>query len=231
MSVTRLKAFRKRVSLKTLYRIRSPSRTQGFKPSTTPTQKRKNQTLSFYLYFSSPQNDVVGSYVSVYMINRPIRISDIFSFWNSPLFLQFRTPRFQFQSSMGANISGIDADTDGDNNPPSRPKLGDIPESCLALVLMNLDPPEICKLARLNRAFRGASAADFIWEAKLPPNYRSLIQELKIFDEFSMNLRKKGIYARLCRPNPFDGGTKVPLPRFVLILGFLFFSNSVFSVF
>lgn len=109
---------------------------------------------------------------------------------------------------MGANISGIDADTDGDNNPPSRPKLGDIPESCLALVLMNLDPPEICKLARLNRAFRGASAADFIWEAKLPPNYRSLIQELKIFDGFSMNLRKKGIYARLCRPNPFDGGTK-----------------------
>ncbi|RVW32601.1 F-box protein PP2-A13 [Vitis vinifera] len=85
---------------------------------------------------------------------------------------------------MGANISGIDADTDGDNNPPSRPKLGDIPESCLALVLMNLDPPEICKLARLNRAFRGASAADFIWEAKLPPNYRSLIQELKILMSF-----------------------------------------------
>lgn len=120
---------------------------------------------------------------------------------------------------MGANISGIDADSDGDNYVP-RPKLGDIPESCLALVLMNFDPPEICKLARLNRGFRGASVADFIWEEKLPPNYRSLIQELKNFDEFSMNLRKKDIYARLCRRNPFDGGTKVPLPRFSLTLDF-----------
>ena len=122
---------------------------------------------------------------------------------------------------MGANISGIDADTDADNYAPS-PKLGDIPESCLALVLINFDPPEICQYARLNRAFSGASAADFIWEEKLPPNYRSLIQELKIFDDFSMNLRKKDIYARLCRPNPFDGGTKVPLPLFGLASDLLF---------
>lgn len=89
-----------------------------------------------------------------------------------------------------------------------KPGLGDIPESCVALVLAYLDPPEICNLARLNRAFHGASSADFIWESKLPPNYRDIID--KVLDEPKLlNLGKMDIYARLCRPNPFDGGTKV----------------------
>ncbi|KAJ6344227.1 hypothetical protein OIU76_005866 [Salix suchowensis] len=73
---------------------------------------------------------------------------------------------------MGANLSCATlCDTNGEG-PSSKPRLGDIPESCLALVLMHLDPPDICKLARLNRAFRGASSADFIWESKLPSNYK-----------------------------------------------------------
>jgi hypothetical protein len=43
-----------------------------------------------------------------------------------------------------------------------KPSLGDLPESCVALFLVNLDPLEIYKLARLNQAFRGASLADFV---------------------------------------------------------------------
>lgn len=97
-----------------------------------------------------------------------------------------------------------------DTDPPLQPMLGDIPESCIASVLMYLDPPEICKLARLNRAFRGASGADFIWELKLPTNYRYIME--KVFDEETiLKLGKKDVYARLCRRNPFDDGSKVYL--------------------
>ncbi|XP_023917098.1 F-box protein PP2-A13 [Quercus suber] len=104
---------------------------------------------------------------------------------------------------MGANMSAGESDTD----PPLQPRLGDIPESCIASVLMYLDPPEICKLARLNRAFRGASEADFIWELKLPTNYRYIME--KVFDEETkLKLGKKDVYARLCRPISFDNGTK-----------------------
>ncbi|KAK2409414.1 F-box protein PP2-A13 [Trifolium repens] len=70
-----------------------------------------------------------------------------------------------------------------------------------------MDPPQICKLASLNRAFRAASSADFVWESKLPPNYDVIIS--KIFDtSFSSHLGKRGIYSRLCSLNTFDGGTK-----------------------
>lgn len=108
---------------------------------------------------------------------------------------------------MGASFSGISSDPDGDNA-LSKPRLGDIPESCVASVLMYLDPPEICSLARLNRAFRGASSADFIWVSKLPENYGVIVE--KVLEEPKvLDMGKKEIYARLCRPNSFDGGTKV----------------------
>lgn len=107
---------------------------------------------------------------------------------------------------MGASFSGISSDKDGDDA-LSKPRLGDIPESCVASVLMYLDPPEICSLARLNRAFRGASSADFIWASKLPENYGVIVE--KVLEEPKvLNLGKREIYARLCRPNSFDGGTK-----------------------
>ncbi|KAK6239902.1 hypothetical protein QUC31_005371 [Theobroma cacao] len=107
---------------------------------------------------------------------------------------------------MGANISGAVADGDGDG-PPSRPRLGDIPESCAALVLAQLDPPEICKLSRLNRSFCGASSADFIWESKLPSNYRFIVEKV-LGDTTLLTLQRKELYARLCRPILFDAGTK-----------------------
>ncbi|XP_057980284.1 F-box protein PP2-A13-like [Malania oleifera] len=109
--------------------------------------------------------------------------------------------RFGFfgEGVMGSNISGIAGESEEGG-------LGDIPESCAALVLTHLDPLEICNLARLNRAFRGASSADFIWESKLPSNYRFIIDE--VLNDFPQNLNKKHVYARLCRPNSFDGGTK-----------------------
>lgn len=102
--------------------------------------------------------------------------------------------------------------------------LGDMPESCVAPVLLYLDPPEICLVARLNRAFRGAASADCVWGTKLPANYRYLAALAAAADDDDSGSTgstegngrccpsgaiKKGIYARLCRPTPFDGGTKV----------------------
>ncbi|CAN1186233.1 F-box protein PP2-A12 [Linum perenne] len=95
---------------------------------------------------------------------------------------------------------------------PQMPTLGDLPESCVAPILENLDPVEICKLATLNRAFRGASWADFVWESKLPENYRTLMEKVLGIDvdgdDRGKKISKREIYTRLCAANSFDGGTK-----------------------
>ncbi|XP_057476515.1 F-box protein PP2-A13-like [Actinidia eriantha] len=101
---------------------------------------------------------------------------------------------------MGAGYSGLLTETELD------PGLGDIPENCVARVLGYLDPPEICNLGRLNRAFRQASWADSVWEPKLPGNYECLVK--KLFRENPEDLCKRDIFERLCSPNRFDGGTK-----------------------
>ncbi|KAJ4706084.1 F-box protein PP2-A13-like [Melia azedarach] len=104
---------------------------------------------------------------------------------------------------MGAGISGFAA---ADSPSSSSPSLGDIPESCISTILMHFDPPEICKLALLSRTFHGASSADFVWETKLPSNYKYLVR--KVLDENPDKLSKKEIYTRLSQPNRFDNGTK-----------------------
>ncbi|XP_076951961.1 F-box protein PP2-A13-like [Bidens hawaiensis] len=105
---------------------------------------------------------------------------------------------------MGANTSLL---TQESSTHPTKLNLGDIPESCVALVLSNLDPPEVCKLARLNRAFRAASSADFIWDAKLPSNYHYMVNE-HVTNISSTKLGKHEIYGRLTRPVRFDDGNK-----------------------
>ncbi|KAJ7952371.1 F-box protein PP2-A13 [Quillaja saponaria] len=107
---------------------------------------------------------------------------------------------------MGASFSFFHANPNGSSILQLKPSIGDLPESCLASILEYMDPPEICKVATLNRAFRGASWADFVWESKLPPNYEILVR--RIFEDFPENMSKRGIYTRLCRLNTFDGGTK-----------------------
>uniref|UniRef100_A0A1D1XR76 F-box protein PP2-A13 n=2 Tax=Anthurium amnicola TaxID=1678845 RepID=A0A1D1XR76_9ARAE len=116
---------------------------------------------------------------------------------------------------MGAGASSV-AGPDGEGG--HRPGLGDLPEACVASVLLHLDPPEICRVARLNRAFRRAASADFVWESKLPSNYGYLLEKLahenndgvdRHQPRRSKRLGKKEIYASLCYPNPFDGGTKM----------------------
>ncbi|ONK59186.1 uncharacterized protein A4U43_C08F3870 [Asparagus officinalis] len=44
--------------------------------------------------------------------------------------------------------------------------MGDLPESCVARVLMDMGPAEICSLARLNRTFWAAAAAGGFWERR-----------------------------------------------------------------
>ncbi|XXG59568.1 hypothetical protein AAC387_Pa04g1630 [Persea americana] len=61
--------------------------------------------------------------------------------------------------------------------------------------------------SRLSQSFRGAASADFVWESKLPKNYRYLVE--KLFGEIPADFSKKDIYARLCRPIPFAGSTEV----------------------
>ncbi|PON50844.1 Phloem protein [Parasponia andersonii] len=94
--------------------------------------------------------------------------------------------------------------------PPSKTTklgLGDLPENCISCIIKYLDPPEICKLALLNRAFHGASLADFVWESKLPSNYKFLIEKVLQYGPPNY-MPKKEIYSKLCQPNRFDGGTK-----------------------
>src|SRR5262249_29423082 len=105
--------------------------------------------------------------------------------------------------------------------------LGDLPESCISSVLMFLDPPEICKLARINRAFRCASSADILWESKLPSNYKFLVR--RILGENHENLAKKDVYARLCRPNYFDDATKVGMCTLIM-LWYLNFTHFILSL-
>ncbi|GKU88263.1 hypothetical protein SLEP1_g2545 [Rubroshorea leprosula] len=114
---------------------------------------------------------------------------------------------------MGANVSGGRSDCDGDGSLLRRPRFDDIPESCVALVLMRLDPTEICNLAGLNQAFHRASLADFIWESKLPSNYR-FIAEKALGDTTLSTLSKKEIYSRLTKPNSIDDATKVYMYTF-----------------
>ena len=107
---------------------------------------------------------------------------------------------------------------------PSKPALGDLPESCVALIIEYMDPPQICKLAKLNRTFRSASWADFVWESKLPPNFDVLVR--KIFGDFPIDSSKRSIYTRLCRMNTFDEGTKVIMVRSVFCCCFETFCES-----
>ncbi|KAJ4822626.1 hypothetical protein Tsubulata_037269 [Turnera subulata] len=112
---------------------------------------------------------------------------------------------------MGAGLSGLASESDGGSCSSSSilirgPGLDDVPESCVSSIFMHLDPPQICKLAVLNKTFHGASLNDFLWESKLPSNYHFLVQE--VLHENPHNLSKKDIFARLTQPNYFDAGTK-----------------------
>ncbi|CAM8934757.1 unnamed protein product [Rhodiola kirilowii] len=109
---------------------------------------------------------------------------------------------------MGSSFSAVSDFISGSFSltPPPNPGLGDMPEDCVALVLSRLDPQEICRLATLNRAFRGASLSDAVWESKLPGNYE-LVAE-KLFGETHEGFGKRRVYAKLSRVNSFDDGTK-----------------------
>ncbi|KAL8154274.1 hypothetical protein V2J09_012034 [Rumex salicifolius] len=104
---------------------------------------------------------------------------------------------------MGASLSGF---SESDEN-GGGPGLGDIPQDCVTCVFLHLSPPEICNLARLNRAFHGAASSDAVWETKLPPNYQDLL-DLMPPDRYK-NLTKKDIFALLCYPIPLDDGNKL----------------------
>lgn len=108
---------------------------------------------------------------------------------------------------MGASISGLLDDEKLSSGRPSKTGLGDLPENCLALVLVHLDPVEISKMGRVNRTFRQASLTDLVWEQKLPQNYQILVRNYHLDDDESCTLTKKQMFARLCRPNHFGSSS------------------------
>lgn len=138
---------------------------------------------------------------------------------------------------MGSSVSSTSSNIreKDDSSSSSRTSLGDIPESCISSLLMNLDPPNICKLARVNRAFHRASSSDFVWESKLPSCYKFLAS--KVLDEESVStMTKKEIYTKLCRRNLFDGDTKVSYLvvfccLFVCCMLFLYNLYYIFNIF
>ncbi|XP_050230512.1 F-box protein PP2-A12 [Mercurialis annua] len=115
---------------------------------------------------------------------------------------------------MGANFSSIFVDPNSlsvqSSSCQNNPSLGDLPEGCVALIIDHLNPQEICKISSLNRAFRGASWADFVWESKLPTNYLSLLERIfgVDYEKFPRKLNKREIFTILSRANTFDGGAK-----------------------
>lgn len=108
--------------------------------------------------------------------------------------------------------------------------IDDLPESCVAVVMLHLDPPGICRLARLSRTFRAAATGDFVWETKLPINYHYLLKKTSVDEDEKDLVTKMEIYAKLCRRNPFDGGTKVRV-TFVLLSYHLLFHLCFLSFF
>ncbi|KAI7738278.1 hypothetical protein M8C21_024375 [Ambrosia artemisiifolia] len=86
--------------------------------------------------------------------------------------------------------------------------LGDLPDSIVASILVHLSPQDICRFASLNRAFRRASSAEFVWESKLPKNYGLVLSRVFGCNELCLNGCKKDIYAKLSLPNSIDGGKK-----------------------
>ncbi|XP_074319653.1 F-box protein PP2-A11 [Silene latifolia] len=102
---------------------------------------------------------------------------------------------------MGAGLSSL-LDTRDDNGPG----LGELPENCVAVILGRLSPPEICKFAKVNKTFYGASLGDVVWETKLPSNYEVIVS--KLCSECSKGVSKKDVYHMLCGPIRFDAGTK-----------------------
>uniref|UniRef100_A0A803M0H7 F-box domain-containing protein n=1 Tax=Chenopodium quinoa TaxID=63459 RepID=A0A803M0H7_CHEQI len=98
--------------------------------------------------------------------------------------------------------------------------LGDLPESCVAVILGQLSPPEICRLSEVNWAFYEASLSDFVWETKLPSNFEFLVR--KLFDESPKRFSKREIFSRLSRSVRFDAGTKIPsdcVPKASMVVG------------
>lgn len=128
----------------------------------------------------------------------------LFLFLQSRIFQGFDNPMGSGFSLFQKNLSSCYGDRD-----LLQPGLGDLPESCVALILQNLDPVEICRFSKLNTAFHGASWADFVWESKLPPDYKLILE--KILGSFPDNLRKRDIFTFLSRVNSFDEGNKVRL--------------------
>ncbi|KAG8381367.1 hypothetical protein BUALT_Bualt06G0114900 [Buddleja alternifolia] len=112
---------------------------------------------------------------------------------------------------MGASFSGLESKNCSVIFPNSKPDLGELPESCIALILSHLDPSQICKIAAVNKTFFRASLCDFVWESKLPENHQILVKRLFISDECEKcKLSKKQIYARFSHPIRFAGDhTKV----------------------
>jgi len=92
-----------------------------------------------------------------------------------------------------------------DENEKGLMGLGELPESCISLIVGLTTPGDVCRLSAVSQTFRLAGNSDSVWEKMLPVQYRHLLARLDTPLHFSS---KRELYFALCHPNLIDGRTK-----------------------
>jgi len=83
--------------------------------------------------------------------------------------------------------------------------LGNLPESCMSIILGLTTPRDVCRFSVVSHTFRLAGYSDSVWEKMLPIHYRHLLSRLDSPLQFSS---KKELYFTLCHPQLIDCSKK-----------------------
>jgi len=83
--------------------------------------------------------------------------------------------------------------------------LGNLPESCISIILGLTTPRDVCRLSAVSHTFRLAGNSDWVWEKMLPIQYRHLLERLDSPLQLSS---KKELYLTLCHPQLIDCSKK-----------------------
>eukprot|EP00253_Pinus_taeda_P009255 PITA_09255 len=83
--------------------------------------------------------------------------------------------------------------------------LGNLPESCMSIILGLTTPRDVCRFSAVSNTFRLAGYSDSVWEKMLPIQYRHLLSRLDSPLQFSS---KKELYFTLCHPQLIDCSKK-----------------------
>ena len=77
-------------------------------------------------------------------------------------------------------------------------QVGDLPECCLAHVMVLTSPRDACRCAAVSPSFRAAAESDAVWDRFLPPDYRAILASASAPPQACHGASKKDIYFGLC---------------------------------